>query len=96
MFLMPSAACCSDTSLSLGTTGMLVECCGRDWLRQGLGVGAVFRVATSRQWSAGEAVSLQIKSARTEKGKLEGRGQVPQVLRLQICCVVWGHGGRFG
>jgi hypothetical protein len=24
MFLMPSAACCSDTSLSLGTTGILV------------------------------------------------------------------------
>ena len=46
MFLMPSAACCSDTSLSLGTTGILVECCGRDWLRQGLGAGAVFRVAT--------------------------------------------------
>jgi hypothetical protein len=35
MFLMPSAACCSDTSLSLGTTGILGEC-GRDWPLQGL------------------------------------------------------------
>jgi hypothetical protein len=24
MFLMPSAACCSDTSFSLGTTGIAV------------------------------------------------------------------------
>lgn len=87
MFLMPSAACCSDTSLSLGTTGILGER-GRDSELKLLRRLSCFACRCDPV-GRGQGRFAADQRRAGQKGQIGGVEGMQQWLRLQIRCVVW-------